>query len=45
QVARSASARRLIAVRLNRGHTFSGGVEGVKTEISPVVSEFAPLAS
>ncbi|CAN0518550.1 unnamed protein product, partial [Scytosiphon promiscuus] len=45
QVARSASARRLIAVRLNRGHTFADGVEGVKTEISPVISEFAPDAS
>lgn len=45
QVARSANARRLIAVRLNRGHDFSQGVEGVKTEISPSISEFAPDAS
>ncbi|CAM9263609.1 unnamed protein product [Scytosiphon promiscuus] len=45
QVARSANTRRLIAVRLNRGHDFSNGVEGVKTEISPSISEFAPEAS
>lgn len=45
QVAGSASARRLIAVRLNRGHDFSDGVEGIKAEISPAVSDFAPEAS
>ncbi|CAN0600873.1 unnamed protein product, partial [Ectocarpus sp. 12 AP-2014] len=42
QVAASANARRLIAVRLNRGHDFSHGVEGVKAEISPSISDFAP---
>ncbi|CAM9929821.1 unnamed protein product, partial [Ectocarpus fasciculatus] len=45
QVAASANARRLIAVRLNRGHDFSHGVEGVKAEISPSISDFAPEAS
>ncbi|CAM9523140.1 unnamed protein product [Ectocarpus sp. 13 AM-2016] len=45
QVAASANAGRLIAVRLNRGHDFSHGVEGVKAEISPSISDFAPEAS
>ena len=45
QLAVTANARRLIAVRLNRGHDFSHGVDGVKAEISPSISEFAPDAS
>lgn len=45
QVAESAITRRLIAVRLNRGHSFEEGTEGVKAEISPFISDFAPALS
>lgn len=44
QVAHGCSAKRVILVSLNRGHTF-GGMKAVQAELSPLVMDLAPIAS
>ena len=44
QVAQGCSARRVIVVSLNRGHTF-GSLKAVQGELSPLVMDLAPIAS
>ncbi|CAM9246032.1 unnamed protein product [Phaeothamnion confervicola] len=42
QVAASANCRRLIAVRLGRGHAFEGGHDAVREELAPLLPTFGP---
>ncbi|DBB00023.1 TPA: hypothetical protein ACH3X1_013883 [Trebouxia sp. C0004] len=44
QVAQGCSAKRVILVSLNRGHTF-GSMKAVQGELSPLVMDLAPIAS
>lgn len=44
QVAQGCSAKRVIVVSLNRGHTF-GSLKAVQGELSPLVMDLAPIAS
>ncbi|DBB16766.1 TPA: hypothetical protein ACH3X3_015005 [Trebouxia sp. C0006] len=44
QVAQGCSAKRVVLVSLNRGHTF-GGMKAVQGELSPLVMDLAPIAS
>ena len=44
QVAQGCSARRVIVVSLNRGHTF-GSLKAVQAELSPLVVDLAPIGS
>ncbi|KAL0038662.1 hypothetical protein WJX79_002183 [Trebouxia sp. C0005] len=44
QVAQGCSAKRVVLVSLNRGHTF-GSMKAVQGELSPLVMDLAPIAS
>lgn len=44
QVAQGCSARRVIIVSFSRGHDY-GSLKAVQTELSPLVSQLAPLAA
>jgi len=43
-VAQGCSAKRVVLVSLNRGHTF-GGMKAVQGELSPLVMDLAPIVS
>jgi len=43
-VAQGCSAKRVVLVSLNRGHTF-GSMKAVQGELSPLVMDLAPIAS
>lgn len=44
QVAQGCSARRVVIVSFNRGHQY-GSLKAVQAELSPMVSQLAPLAA